>query len=318
MLPEKIKEYFSFSRKERTGIFVLLTLIVIIFILPYFFSSPKVSSDRKQFEQFKNEIAQLKLQKDSVHDYAKNYEQDDDVHEEYHKPSHINSNNAATLFYFDPNTATSDEWKKLGLQDRIIRTLNHYISKGGKFRKADDLKKIYGLSEEEYNRLFPYIRIKNADSVALKEKTTTHFFTNPSFSKKNYSSVDINTADTSAFIALPGIGSKLANRIISFREKLGGFYSADQVAEIYGLPDSTFSKIKSYLVVNNFSVKKIDINIADVNLLKQHPYIKWNLANVIVQYRQQHGNFKTLDELQNIALITPEIYKKISPYLEIK
>jgi competence protein ComEA len=71
-------------------------------------------------------------------------------------------------------------------------------------------------------------------------------------------------------------------------------------------------------VVNNFSVKKIDVNTTDVNLLKQHPYIKWNLANVIVQYRQQHGNFKTLDELQNIALINPEVYKKISPYLEIK
>lgn len=318
MLPEKIREYFSFSRKERTGIFVLLALIIIIFILPYLFSAPKSSNRREQFEQFKNEIAQLKVQKDSVHDYSKNYERNDDVNEEYRKSFHVNSNNAATLFYFDPNTATNDDWKKLGLQDRTIRTLTHYLSKGGKFRKADDLKKIYGFREEEYNRLLPYIRIKNADTVAKKEKTATHFFVNPSFSKKTYSSVDINSADTSAFITLPGIGSKLANRIIGFREKLGGFYSADQVAEIYGLPDSTFSKIKPYLVVNNFSVKKIDINNADVNLLKQHPYIKWNLANVIVQYRQQHGNFKTLDELQNIALITPEIYKKISPYLEIK
>jgi competence protein ComEA len=318
MLPEKIRDYFSFSRKERIGIFVLLALILIIFILPYFFSAPKSSSSHQQFEQFKNEIAQLKVQKDSVRNYSKNYEQEENANEEYHKSSHTNSNSSAALFYFDPNTATNDEWKKLGLQDRTIRTLNHYLSKGGKFRKADDLKKIYGFSEEEYNRLLPYINIKKADTVATKEKTVTHFFVNPSFSKKTYSSIDINNADTSVFMSLPGIGNKLASRIISLREKLGGFYSADQVAEIYGLPDSTFLKIKPYLVVNNSSVKKIDINNADVNLLKQHPYIKWNLANVIVQYRQQHGNFKTLDELQNIALITPEVYKKISPYLEIK
>ena len=141
MLPEKMRDYFSFSRKERTGIIVLLALIVIVFILPYFFSSPKSSASRQQFEQFKNEIAQLKTQKDSVRSYAKNYEQDDNANEEYHKSSHTNSNAATTLFYFDPNTATNDEWKKLGLQDRIIKTLNHYISKGGKFRKADDLKK---------------------------------------------------------------------------------------------------------------------------------------------------------------------------------
>jgi competence protein ComEA len=136
MLPEKLREYFSFSKKERIGIVVLIAFITIIFILPHFFSAPKSSSDRKQFEQFKNEIAQLKLQKDSVHNYPKNYEQDDGANEEYHKSSHINSNKPATLFYFDPNTATDDEWKKLGLQDRTIRTLTHYLSKGGKFRKG--------------------------------------------------------------------------------------------------------------------------------------------------------------------------------------
>jgi competence ComEA-like helix-hairpin-helix protein len=103
-----------------------------------------------------------------------------------------------------------------------------------------------------------------------------------------------------------------------FREKLGGFYSANQIAEIYGLPDSTFLKIKPYLIVGDVPIKKININTADANLLKQHPYIKWNLANAIVQYRQQHGDFKTLDELQNIALITPEVFAKISPYLKTK
>ncbi|HEY4876127.1 MAG TPA: helix-hairpin-helix domain-containing protein [Puia sp.] len=81
-------------------------------------------------------------------------------------------------------------------------------------------------------------------TVAAYKKTETHVVSEPSFKKgKTYSTIDINAADTSAFSTLPGIGSKLSNRIITFRERLGGFYSTNQVAEIYGLSDSTFLKI---------------------------------------------------------------------------
>jgi DNA uptake protein ComE-like DNA-binding protein len=116
-------------------------------------------------------------------------------------------------------------------------------------------------------------------------------------------------------MGLPGIGSKLANRIISFREKLGGFYSIDQISEIYNLPDSTFQKIKPFLRTGTQPVKKIDINSSDAAALKTHPYIRWNLANAIVQYRGQHGEYKSLDELKQIAIITPEIFERISNYL---
>ena len=101
--------------------------------------------------------------------------------------------------------------------------------------------------------------------------------------------VDVNTADTTAFVALPGIGSKLALRIVNFRDKLGGFYSVDQIAEIYGLPDSSFQRIKHLLKLDNPSIKKININTASKDEMKLHPYFKWNLANAIVEYRNQHG-----------------------------
>jgi len=129
--------------------------------------------------------------------------------------------------------------------------------------------------------------------------------------------IDVNDADTSIFMALRGIGSKLANRIISFREKLGGFYSIDQISEIYNLPDSTFQKIKPFLRTGTQPVKKININSADAATLRTHPYIRWNLANAIVQYRSQHGEYKSLDELKQIAIITPEIFFRISNYLMI-
>jgi competence ComEA-like helix-hairpin-helix protein len=129
--------------------------------------------------------------------------------------------------------------------------------------------------------------------------------------------IDINQADTAAFISLPGIGSKLANRIVNFRQKLGGFYSVQQVGETFGLPDSTFQLIQPRLQCGPAVLQKLNINTADANTLKQHPYIRWNIANAIVQYRQQHGLFHAVEDLQQIVLITPELYNKIAGYLTV-
>jgi competence protein ComEA len=129
------------------------------------------------------------------------------------------------------------------------------------------------------------------------------------------SPIDINLADTAAFIAFPGIGSRLADRIIRFREKLGGFYSIDQIGEVYGLADSVFQKIKPFLLAGPYDLKKININTATLEELKAHPYIRYAIANSIVQYRNQHGNFTSIEELKKIVLITNDTYEKISAYL---
>jgi len=126
--------------------------------------------------------------------------------------------------------------------------------------------------------------------------------------------IDINKADTTVFIALPGIGSKLAARIIGFREQLHGFYSIEQIADIYGIPDSTFQKIKPWLFVSDSFIQKININTATIEDLKT-PYISYNLANAIYQFRIQHGQFGSLEELRKIMLIDESVFKKIVPYL---
>ncbi|MEQ1678667.1 MAG: helix-hairpin-helix domain-containing protein, partial [Chitinophagaceae bacterium] len=133
-----------------------------------------------------------------------------------------------------------------------------------------------------------------------------------------YSIADINSADTAALIALPGIGSKLAMRIINFRDKLGGFYSISQVGETFGLADSTFQKIKQYLKLESSSVKKININTTTLDELKAHPYIKWSVANPIIAYRKEHGNFLSIEDLKKVMAVTDDIYQRIAPYLEVR
>jgi competence protein ComEA len=130
--------------------------------------------------------------------------------------------------------------------------------------------------------------------------------------------VEINSADTTQLISLPGIGSKLASRIILFREKLGGFYDVKQVGEVYGLRDSVFRIIQPTLRCDTSLIRKIDINHADKDALKIHPYIRWAVANTLVAYRAQHGPFHSADDLGKIDNLEEEVIQKMMPYLSFK
>src|SRR5690606_1725125 len=123
--------------------------------------------------------------------------------------------------------------------------------------------------------------------------------------------VDINLADTSALIALPGIGSKLANRIVNFREKLGGFHSIEQLREVYGIRDSAYENLVQYLKLENPQTKKINLNTATLEEMKSHPYIKYQLAKAIIAYREEHGVFASLEGLRAVRAVTEEDFEKM-------
>ncbi len=318
-----ISDYFSFTRKERAGIIILLAIIMICFCLPFFYPY-FIYHKTYDHSKFDNDIARLKMQQidtTSKKYYAKNF--DEDNYNNYNEPSEkrYNTNTKAEIFNFDPNTASAVDWKRLGIRDKTIATIQKYLSKGGHFYRPEDIRKIWGLHEDDIKRLIPYVTIESkkngypkndyANNGKLNNYTTSTF----TKEKKPDLIVDINSADTTAFIALPGIGSKLAQRIINFREKLGGFYSIEQVGQTFGLPDSAFQKIKQKLVFNNTAIKKLNINTASVDELKVHPYIRYNLANAIIQYRNQHGNFSSVNDIKNIMLVNDELFSKVSPYL---
>ena len=306
-------DYFSFTKKERKGIIYTLVIIIIVALSPRFFHF-FVKDEVINTTQFEKEIAALeanstkqinlpKSKEDYFNDYTPSYAKEETVKRE--------------LFNFDPNTASENDWVRLGIRKKTAQTIQKYISKGGKFYKSEDLKKIYGLSESDAKRLIPYVSI--VDVRKNFKPFQNKYPESQSYPKKiSIQPVDINMADTSAFIALPGIGSKLSKRIIGFREKLGGFYSVDQIGETYNLPDSTFQKIKKYLTIDSKAIKKININSATVEELKAHPYINYSIANSIVQFRQQHGNFKEVNDIKKIMLITDEFFNKTSPYLLVE
>jgi competence protein ComEA len=311
-------EYLFFTRKERVGIISLIVIMMVYPSIPFLytvFNKPE-PVDHKAFEK---EIAQLNAEEqDSSKNFTYHNYAGDNHNNQPSEKNYYNTGAKGELFYFDPNTLTVDGWIKLGVREKTANTIHNYTSKGGRFYKPEDIARIWGLHEDEVKRLLPYVLIE-AKPVADYNKNY-YPEKNDTYEKPKYTirPVDVNNSDTAAFIALPGIGSKLAARIVAFREKLGGFYKAEQVAETYGLPDSTFQKIKARLVISNSNVKKLNINTATLDELKVHPYLRYNIANAIVQYRTQHGSFSDVSDIKKIMVVTDEIYDKAAPYLSVK
>jgi competence protein ComEA len=339
---ETIRGYLTFTRKERYGVLFLLLVIGLLFILPHFFKPAVGDPDPVAFDKLKKATLELdaRLRDSALLSVG---------HERYeHRkvdPSGLNpemneNQGSAVMFYFDPNRIGAADWQRLGLTPRLTQTIMHYLEKGGQFRKAEDLKKIYGIHPGDYERLLPYVRIAEipgsfnnriysngkASSSRAPVRNSEPFYQSGTVIKSNGFAgtgkkpemTDINQADSAAWCRFPGIGAKLANRIVNFREKLGGFYRIEQVGETFGLPDSVFQRIKYYLQLSKEQVKQIDINTAETETLQAHPYIRWKLARMIVEYRNQHGVYHAVDELLQLALMDSVIFKKLIPYIVVK
>ena len=128
-------------------------------------------------------------------------------------------------------------------------------------------------------------------------------------------SVEVNSADTLGFESLPAIGVVFAKRICKYRNLLGGYNSIDQLKEVYGMDSVRYATIKPYLTIDTNNIKSLNINLANLKDLRRHPYISHKLASAIVNYKHQHGVYKTLTDLLNLHLIDSLKFRKIAPYL---
>ena len=299
MQSKSSNHYLYFSKRERRGILFLFFIIALIYI------SPKVYSKLYPIKTLSNlEVYNLK----SISATATTTKADSNRYKIKEEEK------SSSLFNFDPNTISIEGWQSLGVKEKTALGIKKYISKGGRFKTPEDIKKIWGIPAEKADELIPFVQI----NLPKQEHVP---FVNQNYKKTDYKklikTIDVNKADSAAFETLPGIGPKFSQRIVKFRERLGGFYKIEQVSETFGLHDSTFQKIKSFLVISQIILKKININNATIDELKAHPYIRYQIGNAIINYRSQHGNFKTITDIKNIVLITEEVFEKINPYLEM-
>jgi len=297
-MKKAVKEYFTFSRKERKAAIALLLLTGIFIVLPYVYPVPKTTVPVNN--ELQQQIAALQTGDRSL---------DTGYQKENTRIIWEAPPAAYTLFLFDPNTLDSAGWRKLGIREKTTKTILNYRNKGGQFRQPDDIRKIWGLMPAEANRIIPYVRI-----TEVKDKYP-YYSNNPGKPVVKPTVVDINTASVDQLKILPGMDYSMPYRIIKYKERLGGFISIEQVKETFGMTDSVFHAIQPFLTIGTPTLRKLNINTATDYELSYHPYIGRDIGKAIVIYRQVHGNYQSVEDLRKIIFLKEDVLQKMAPYL---
>lgn len=301
MLPEWFREYLSFHRTERWGT-IIISFLILLLIAFNIYQRVFWKSDWEELRlKYGQSILEFEQQTDSLSNS-----------EDSPAPWMPQS---VTLFDFDPNTLDSVGWVSLGFSPKQTKSILKYRNAGAKFRKPEDLKKLFMVDEARYAELQPYIAIDQTTFESTQRKE----YDRPQWERPKFEvpHVELNTADTTELMKLKGIGSSFAKRIVKYRELLGGYTSKEQLLEVYGMDTARFNPISAQFTVDTMIRIRININRSDAQELMKHPYIDKNQAVAIVNYRTQHGEFRHLSDLKKIHLIKEEDYRRILPYCSI-
>lgn len=203
-------------------------------------------------------------------------------------------------FTLDLNRIDKDELLSIGWSEAMIDTLNFFTDN-------------YWIKER-----FNTSRIKNwnVDSVISLNKLLV-----PKKNKTNNDNLfvlEINSADTSQWMLLKGIGQVLSRRIVAYRNKLGGFITPDQLMEVYGISPILVDDIKPYLTVDSLKLSKLDINRASIRQLRDHPYMGFYKAQALIEERRKRGRFNCATELLELPLFNDPVWEKLKHYLAVK
>lgn len=326
-----VRDYFGFSHKESRGFVVLLFLTVLCLLIPflYRFVADGKPADTSVADQRKLDslVALMRVEEAKQPQFAGRSDREKTTAERFSEPK---------LFKFDPNTVSVAGWQQLGLPRWMAERIDKYRSKGGQFRKKEDLLKIYDFPPDLYDQLEPYIALKETPK-------TDRFGANKPYASQPYASnnrpdgprtafaerpayperparpaiqpFDINTADTSQLIALKGIGATLASRIVKYRDGLGGFIAPEQFRDVYGLDSLALAELEKFGQIRS-AVRRIPVNTASAEDLDRHPFLSRRQAQIIVSYREQHGAYTSAESLKPIRILDAKTIEKIAPYLE--
>lgn len=233
---------------------------------------------------------------------------------------------------FDPNTADSATLVAAGLKPWQARNIIRYRARGGRYHRVEDLKRLYGMTPELYERLAPYVRIdkrfrpysdeeleadrrrweaERAEREARHDSLARRYPRQEKF--EELVELDLNSVDTATLKRVPGIASYRARQIIRYRERLGGYVSTAQLAEIEGFPAN---ELEAWFKVEPGSVRRIDLNRASVQEMGRHPYIGFERARAIESYRRNQGRLNSLDDLSLLQAFTPEAMERMRPYVD--
>ncbi|MCD7971716.1 MAG: helix-hairpin-helix domain-containing protein [Candidatus Azobacteroides sp.] len=300
------KQFLYFSKAERVITLVLVTLVFILLIvtrcLPYLISPVSTSIKEEDLNTYLSFLESLE-KKENIP---------------------FSSDISSERFVFNPNKADSATLVRLGLKPYQAGNIVKYRTKGGVFRTKKDITKIYGIEEEWFQEIQPYIDLpekqayKSSKVVYEKPK---HTFT-PSFPRQEkYSQgtiIDLNLADTTELKKIPGIGSGIAKRIVQYRSKLGGFYSVKQLKEVWGISPETYETLIPWFTIKSPSINRLKVNFLDLEQLRQHPYINYYQAKAFVTLRNNKGKLESIDQFSLLDEFSEHDRERLHYYLDFQ
>ena len=288
-----IKQYFIFNKEQRTGLAVLVSLIV-IFQLVYFFvdfsTFNVVSKEEEQWLSMQTEIDSMKV---------------------------IANDDTYKMYPFNPNFITDFKGYKLGMKiaeiDRLLafRKTNKYVN------SAKEFQNVTKISDSLLTVISPFFKFP--DWVNNKKEYPKYENLNfKDFSKKEKIVIlDINQATKVDLMKIYGIGDAISDRILKEKDKFGAFVNMDQMLDVWGLSPEVIAELNSHFKISGSTlVKKIDINNLPIKELTKFPYFKDALAKEIVTYRSMNSGIKNIDDLTKIKGFPVDKIKIIALYLE--
>jgi DNA uptake protein ComE-like DNA-binding protein len=295
------KELFYLRKSDRDVVIALMVLIVIAMAILVFVGGNNNSTPLNAV-----------VDSTSMYRYGKPYEHR--RHDGRQPMYYAVEGRTVELSSFDPNTADSTQLLRLGLSPWQVRNIYHYRAKGGVYRSAEDFSHLYGLTKGQYSKMKPYIHISDEFrplSVASRLSGTRDSLRYP-VKIKPTERVVLNQADTNMLKTVPGIGSGYARAIINYGNRLGGYYDVSQLREILDFPVEAIK----YFIIQNPSLRKINVNKSTLNQLRHHPYINYYQAKAITDYHRLHGSLQSMQQLRLMKEFPEEEIRKLEPYLE--
>lgn len=311
---EQVKDMLSLHAGERRGTLILLVLCFLAsgWVTYEQYLAPDEVAERAALEVV---WAEMKAAEGSSIPAAQRSDRQRDVE-------------ALVLFDFDPNNLPVEQWVALGLSERQAAAIHRFESKGGRFRTKKDVARMHVVDPELFDRWRSFILLPDSlprrefPAKDRNERAATNTFVPKAVPERPAETVqvEINSADTTALVAVRGIGPAFARSIVKFRDRLGGFHSLDQLSEVYILRDKpeAVARLKEQLVLDEQGVRRFPLNTVTAEELGPHPYAGWKVAKALVAYRKQHGPFRSVDDIKGCVLVTDSVYRKLAPYLSLE
>lgn len=215
------------------------------------------------------------------------------------------SNDNQVLFLFNPNVISEDSLVLLRFPKSVAKRLVNYRSKGGRFFIKQDVKKIYGVTDKLMDDIYSFIDLPDK-LLRIREK-------------KLLKKIDLNSSSAQQFEKIAMIGEIFANRIVKYRNSLGGYVSKNQLEEVYGLSGDALKNLKSdTFITSGFKPKRIKINHDSLEVLQNHPYISDHLAEDILRFRDLNDAIKSEKVLVNFKSVEKSKFEKLILYLDFQ